>query len=84
MQCVDAERILPVLLDGASGVWGTRAMLSHLAACGDCREIFANMLLVKAMGNVARSQWGRAPGPDRAEGAVERREAQVDTAAWHD
>ena len=81
MQCIDAERILPVLLDGDPDVWGTRAMLSHLLTCSDCREIFANMLLVKAMGDVARSQWGRASRPDRVEGAVERRKAQVDTAA---
>jgi predicted anti-sigma-YlaC factor YlaD len=81
MQCMDAERILPVLLDGDPDVWGTRATLSHLFMCHDCREVFANMLLMKAMGNVARSQWGRASRPVRVEGAVGRREAQVDTTA---
>jgi predicted anti-sigma-YlaC factor YlaD len=84
MQCIDAERFLPVLLDRDPDVWGTNTLLSHLYMCSDCREIFANMLLMKAMGNVARSQWGRASTPDRVDRAAERRKVEVDSATWHD
>ena len=59
MRCIDAELILPLLFDGDLDEASARILRSHLYACGECRELFSNMLLVKAMGRVMRRQWGR-------------------------
>lgn len=59
MKCGESERELAYLFDDHRIVAGDRELRIHLAACADCRELFANSLLVRALGKVARGSWGR-------------------------
>jgi hypothetical protein len=56
MDCEDAEGVMAGLFDGAEI---TQANLcAHFDACSDCRELFANLLLVQSMSRIACHAWG--------------------------
>ncbi len=59
MRCSDAERMLARVLDGDWDTMAARMLHVHLSECTDCRELFANLLLVRAMCRVAREFWGK-------------------------
>lgn len=59
MDCDDAESQLARLVDADLETKGARALYSHLDACANCRELFANILLVKVMCKAAWSVWGK-------------------------
>jgi hypothetical protein len=58
MECEQAQQALLYFVY-AHGDDSSTAMLSaHLMQCIDCREVLAELVLVQAMGRVARDQWG--------------------------
>jgi hypothetical protein len=69
MKCGESERELACLFDDHRMVAGDRELRIHLASCADCRELFANSLLVRALVKVARGSWGRYGIPYRRPGS---------------
>ncbi len=59
MQCADAEILLSVVRDGNRDESSARELRAHLNVCRNCRDVLANLLLVKAMCRIARGQWGK-------------------------
>ncbi len=68
MKCIDVEAALALIFDESIDDEAERALYSHLVTCPVCCELFADVLLVRAMGRVAASQWGKFGlfGQDRA------------------
>jgi hypothetical protein len=63
MECADAELLIACLLDALGDHPFAWALRLHLTACDQCRELWANMLLVRAMEDIAQSTWGKkSPG----------------------
>ncbi len=60
MECTDAESALTLIFDGELEGAVAQALRLHLCRCTTCRELFAEMLLWRAIGRVASSQWGKA------------------------
>ena len=60
MECTDAESALALVFDGDLTGAVAQALCLHLCMCSECCELFAEMLLWRAMGRVASSQWGKA------------------------
>lgn len=60
MECTDAEWVLPLVFDNDLDSVVAQALRLHLCTCPECCELFAEMLLWRAMGRVASSQWGKA------------------------
>jgi predicted anti-sigma-YlaC factor YlaD len=58
MKCEAAELALSAMFDG--GPKRPRELLLHLAACPACRDLFAHMLLLRAICRVAQRQRGGA------------------------
>lgn len=59
MECADAEKLLACLLDALGDHPCAWTLRLHLTVCGQCRELWANMLLVRALEDIAQSTWGR-------------------------
>jgi hypothetical protein len=57
MQCEEAELATSALFDRDLG--RARELFLHLAACCECRELLAQMLLLRAMCRVAQQAWER-------------------------
>ncbi len=58
MRCNEAEQILPLLFNRGPGPVRALDLRLHLDECRACRELLANMLLVRAMGLVLRQRRG--------------------------
>ena len=59
MRCADAEQMLPLVFDNDLDGASARGLRLHLCDCSECCELFAGMILAKAIGLVARLEWGR-------------------------
>ena len=60
MKCEQAEEILADIFDADCAEPSPPDLVFHLCACVECRKLVANLLLVKALGRVARELWGTA------------------------
>ena len=58
MECLDAEAVLSRALDGDGDAVSVRQVRQHLSECQECREMFADLVLVRTMGKIASSRWG--------------------------
>lgn len=56
MRCEEAELALSALFD--RDLSQAHDLFFHLAACRECRELLAQMFLLRAMGRVAKKYWG--------------------------
>jgi len=59
MKCPDAESALTLIFDGELEDAVAQVLHLHLCTCTTCCELFAEMLLWRAMGRVASSQWSK-------------------------
>ena len=62
MECEEAEELLAGIFDVEGSKAPTRELTAHVYACTGCRELLANLLMVRAMGRVARGLWGNSRG----------------------
>ncbi len=60
MKCIDVEAALGLIFDGGIDDEVERALYSHLVICTACCELFADLLMVRAMEQVAAGQWGKS------------------------
>ena len=58
MECADAELLLACILDALGDDACAWALRLHLTKCDQCRDLWANMLLVGALEEIAQSTWG--------------------------
>jgi hypothetical protein len=59
MECAEAELLLAELIDEDSADATRTKLRLHMSVCGDCRVLFANLLLVHVLGHVAKNRWGK-------------------------
>ncbi len=59
MLCEDAQITLAALFDLDGENAHTIDLRAHLIGCGECRQIYAGLLLLRAVARVARTTWGQ-------------------------
>ena len=57
MQCDDAEQILAEVFDASLDSENASQLHFHLEDCADCRDLLADLLLLRAVEGIVSGDW---------------------------